>query len=37
MWTTFQRLMVGELCWIGKDIGDFVKIDFTGLRRHLEF
>jgi hypothetical protein len=33
MWTTFRRLMVEEICWIGKDIGDFVKVDFFDKNR----
>jgi hypothetical protein len=28
MWTTFQRLPIGNICWIGKDIGGFVKVSF---------
>jgi hypothetical protein len=37
MWTTFQRLMVGEICWSGKDIGEFVKVDFFDKNRFYQF
>jgi hypothetical protein len=37
MWTTFRRLMVEEICWIGKDIGDFVKVDFLDKYRFYRF
>jgi hypothetical protein len=37
MFTTFQRFMVGEIYWIGKDIGDFVKIDFFDKNRFNRF
>jgi hypothetical protein len=37
MWTTFRRLMIEEICWIGKDIGDFVKVDFFDKNRFYRF
>jgi hypothetical protein len=27
MWETFQRLPIGKICCIDKDMGGFVKID----------
>jgi hypothetical protein len=37
MWTTFQRLMVEDKRWIGKDIGDFVKVVFFDKNRFHRF
>jgi hypothetical protein len=37
MWTIFQRLMVGEIFWIGKDIGDFIKVEFFDKNRFYRF
>jgi hypothetical protein len=37
MWTTFQHLMVGEICCTGKDIGNFVKVDFFDKNRFYRF
>jgi hypothetical protein len=37
MWTTFQRLTIGKICWIGKVIGGFVEVGFFNQTRFYRF
>jgi hypothetical protein len=37
MWTTFPHLRIGKICYIGKDIGGVVKVDFFAKNRFYRF